>query len=137
MTPREQLQLVYELAFYPPRLHRFWSELRGQTDIDRDQTSELLRKALSLHLALPEKGFQSHRALKRVASYQAGAKAFGIESFLKNIGKELGLDVIPSVNKIPAGMIRDMKLPRFSRAHKHNNDRNPPHSLSKEGDCLF
>ena len=118
MTPRDQLQLVYELAFYPPRLHQFWSELRGQVSIDREQTADLLRKALLLHLALPERGFQSQRALKRVANYQASSKAFGIESFLKNIGKELGLDVIPSVNKIPPGMIRDMKLPEFSRTHK-------------------
>lgn len=118
LTAREQLQLAYELAFYPPRLHGFWSELRGRTDIDRSQIEALLKKALMLHLALPEKGFQSQNALKRVALYQASSKAFGIESFIKNIGKVLDLDVIPEVNKIPAGMIRDIKLPEFSHAAK-------------------
>jgi hypothetical protein len=118
MTPREQLQMVYELAFYPPRIHKLWSELRGKSSIDRDQTEELLRKALLLHLALPEKGFQSQRALKRVANYQASSKAFGIESFIKNIGKTLDLDVVPSVSKIPPGMIRDVKLPKFERTHE-------------------
>jgi hypothetical protein len=118
MTPRDQLQFVYELAFYPPRLHKFWSELRGKSSIDRDETEVLLKKALLLHLALPEKGFQSQRALKRVANYQASAKAFGIESFLKNIGKKLNLDVIPSASKIPPGMIRDVKLPKFEHTHK-------------------
>ncbi len=120
MTPREHLQLVYELAFFPPRLHRFWNDLKDQTNIDRERTAELLKKALSLHLALPERGFQSQRALKRIANYQANAKAFGIESFLKNIGKALELDVIPDTNKIPPGMIRDMKLPEFSRNHQRS-----------------
>ena len=121
MTPREKLQLVYELAFFPPRLHRFWNELKAQESIDRDQTAELLTKALSLHLALPEKGFQSQRALKRVANYQANSKAFGMESFIKNIGKTFGLDIVPTASKIPPGMIRDLKLPEFSRTHNHHN----------------
>ena len=69
MTPRERLQLVYELAFYPPTLHRFWNELRKQVEFDQNDARELLSDALSLHLALPEKGFQSNRALKRVALY--------------------------------------------------------------------
>jgi hypothetical protein len=120
MRPREQLQLVYELAFFPPRLHRLWNELKAQTSIDRDQTTELLKKALLLHLALPEKGFQSQRALKRVANYQASSKAFGMESFIRNIGKTLDLDISPTVRKIPPGMIRDMKLPEFSRPRKHS-----------------
>ena len=123
MTPRDQLQLVYELAFYPPRVHQFWSDLRGKVVIDREQTEDLLRKALLLHLALPEKGFQSQRALKRVANYQASSKAFGTESFLRNIGKKLGLNVISSATKIPPGMIRDMKLPEFSHSHKPARNR--------------
>ena len=120
MTPREKLQLVYELAFYPPRLHKFWSDLRDKSCTDPDMVRDLLSKALSLHLALPEQGFQSQRALKRVANYQVSAKAFGTESFLKNIGKELGLDIIPDTNKIPPGMIRDIKLPEFSHTVKRN-----------------
>ena len=104
-----------ELAFYPPRLYKFWNDLKNRSDINREEIADLLRAALSLHLALPETGYQSQRALKRIASYQASAKAFGTESFIKNIGKQLGLDVIPKTDKIPPGMIRDMKLPEFSR----------------------
>jgi hypothetical protein len=118
MNPRERLQHVYELAFYPPRLHEFWNDLKNKSDINREEIADLLRAALSLHLALPETGFQSQRALKRVASYQASAKAFGTESFIKNIGKQLGLDVVPKTDKIPPGMIRDMKLPEFSRGRR-------------------
>ena len=118
MNPRERLQLVYELAFYPPRLHRFWSDLKKTSDIDREETTVLLRAALSLHLALPEKGFQSQRALKRVAGYQASAKAFGTESFIKNIARQLELDIEPKTDKIPPGMIRDMKLPAFSHGRR-------------------
>ena len=121
MTPRERQQLVYELAFHPPRLHQFWNELRKQAEFDQDDTRELLSDALSLHLALPERGFQSRRALKRVALYQAKSKAYGTESFIKNIARQLGRDVIPKVNKIPAGMIRDMKLPEFSHARTKRN----------------
>jgi len=118
MNPRERLQLVYELAFYPPRLHRFWTELKKQSDFNREEIADLLRAALSLHLALPEKGFQSQRALRKIANCQASAKAFGTESFLKNIGKQLGLDVVPKTDKIPPGMIRDMKLPEFSHGRR-------------------
>jgi hypothetical protein len=118
MNPRERLQLVYELAFYPPRLHRFWSDLKKQSEIDREETTTLLRAALSLHLALPEKGFQSQRALRKVAGYQASAKAFGTESFIKNIARQLELDVIPKADKIPPGMIRDLKLPEFTHRRR-------------------
>jgi len=118
MNPRERLQLVYELAFYPPRLHRFWTELKKQSDFNREEIADLLRAALSLHLALPEKGFQSQRALRKIANCQASAKAFGTESFLKNIGKQLGLDVVPKTDKIPPGMIRDLRLPEFSHGRR-------------------
>ena len=78
----------------------------------------MLRAALSLHSALPETGFQSQRALKRVAGYQASAKAFGTESFIKNIARQLELDIQPKTDKIPPGMIRDIKLPEFSHGRR-------------------
>jgi hypothetical protein len=114
MTPRERLQFVYELAFFPPSIHCFWREISTSDDFDKTVIRQLLADALSLHLALPEKGFQSQRALKRVAGYQASAKAFGTESFIKNIGEHLGLDILPGTDKISPGMIRDLKLPEFS-----------------------
>ena len=114
MNPRERLQHVYELAFYPPRLHEFWNDLKNKSDINREEIADLLRAALSLHLALPETGYQSQRALKRVASYQASAKAFGTESFIRNIARQLELDINPKTDKIPPGMIRDLRLPEFS-----------------------
>lgn len=117
MTPRERLQFVYELAFFPPSIHRFWHAISTSDDFDRTVIRQLLADALALHLALPEKGFQSQRALKRVAGYQASAKAFGTESFIKNIAEHLGLDILPRTDKIPPGMIRDVKLPDFS--HKN------------------
>ena len=123
VTPRERLQLVYELAFHPPRLHQFWNELRKQAEFDQNETRELLRDALSLHLALPERGFPSNRALRRVALYQAKSKAYGTESFIKNIARQLGVDVVPRVSKIPPGMIRDLKLPEFSHARAKRNVR--------------
>ncbi len=118
ITPRERLQMVYDLAFFPPRLHEFWGEINSSESFDRMEIKQLLADALLLHLALPEKGFQSQRALKRVAGYQASAKAFGIETFIKNIAKRLGLDVTTTTNKIPAAMIRDIKLPEFSHSNK-------------------
>ena len=118
MHSRERLQLIYELAFYPPRLHHFWNELKKQSEFNREEIADLLRAALSLHLALPEKGFQSQRALRKIANCQASAKAFGTESFLKNIGKQLELDIEPKTDKIPPGMIRDLKLPEFSHGRR-------------------
>jgi hypothetical protein len=106
------------LAFYPPRLHHFWNGLKRQSDFNREEVADLLRAALSLHLALPEKGFQSQRALRRIANCQASAKAFGTETFIMNIGRQLGLNVVPKTHKIPSGMIRDIKLPEFSHGKR-------------------
>ena len=35
MTPREQLQYCYELAFYPPRLNEVWHKLKAQPPAPR------------------------------------------------------------------------------------------------------
>jgi len=40
------------------------------------------------------------------------------ESVILWEGKKLDLDIIPTVNKIPPGMIRDVKLPKFERTRE-------------------
>jgi hypothetical protein len=82
MTPREKLQYSYELAFYPPRLHDAWDQIKRGRMADREALGELLDTALLLHGALPERGYASQRALNRMALYQAKARAFGMVSFL-------------------------------------------------------
>ena len=111
---REDLQSLYELAFFPPRLSEFWTRIK-RGEIDRDAAAEAIRGALLLHLALPESGYASVRALKRLAHYQAGSKAFGPVAFLTNIAKTLDLDVAPTVAHVPPGMVRDVGLPPFCR----------------------
>ena len=121
MMSRDFLQYVYEIAFYPPAIHKLWKEIKEGRKIKYD-LEEVLKAALSLHLALPEKGFQSKRALKKVALCQASAKSFGTETFIRNIAKHLGIDISLDYNKIPGGMIRDFKLPEFSH-HRVSSDK--------------
>lgn len=115
MTSREELQFLYELAFHPPRLSEFWGQVKsGQ--IERDRAAEAIRGALRLHLALPESGYASVRALKRLAGYQASSKPFVPVSFLTNIAKQLGVDVALAESHVPPGMVRDIGLPAFCRS---------------------
>ena len=114
LTSREELQFLYELAFYPPRLSEFWGRVK-KAEIDRDSAARSIRGALLLHLALPESGYASVRALKRLAHYQACSKPFVPVSFLTNIAKQLGLDVAPAADHVPSGMVRDIGLPPFCR----------------------
>lgn len=111
MTPREKLQYAYELAFYPPRLHEAWNRIKTEAVGDREELGELLDTALLLHQALPEHGFASQRALKRLALYQAKARAFGMVRFLRNIRKKLGRSDQLCSNVVPGQLIRDMGLP--------------------------
>lgn len=111
---REEMQFLYELAFFPPRLSEFWGRVKKK-EIDRESAAAAIRGALLLHLALPESGYASVRALKRLAHYQAGSKAFGPVAFLTNIAKTLDLDVAPTVAHVPPGMVRDVGLPPFCR----------------------
>jgi hypothetical protein len=115
MTAREQLQCWYELAFFPPRLDEFWCQVK-RGEIERDSAAEAIRGALRLHLALPESGYASVRALKRLAGYQAGSKPFVPVTFLTNIAKQLGVDAIPAETHVPPGMVRDIGLPAFCRS---------------------
>lgn len=112
MTSREELQFLYELAFFPPRLSEFWGRVK-KAEIDRDNAARAIRGALLLHLALPENGYASVRALKRLARYQACSKPFVPVAFLTNMAKQLGLDVAPAVDHVPPGMVRDIGLPPF------------------------
>jgi hypothetical protein len=102
MTSREELQFLYELAFHPPRLSEFWGQVKsGQ--IERESAAEAIRGALRLHLALPESGYASVRALKRLAGYQAGSKPFVPVTFLTNIAKQLGVERHPGRNPCAGG----------------------------------
>ena len=115
MTPREKLQLSYELAFHPPKLNEIWNRIKEQSIEDMDELGEALDMALLLHQALPESGFASQRALERLASYQARARAFGMVGFLKNIRRKLGRPAL-SAHTIPGHMVRDIGLPPLSHA---------------------
>ncbi len=115
LTPREELQLVYTLAFFPPQLHYFWNDIKKDKLKDKEIIKKLLVKALILHKALPEKGFQSRRTLKRIAIYQANSKPYGQESFIQNILTKLKIAYTINQEKIPGNMIRDIALPEFSR----------------------
>ena len=114
LTSREQLQFLYELAFFPPRLSEFWGRVKSGA-IDRDSAEQAIRGALRLHLALPESGYASARALKRLAHYQACSKAFVPVAFLTNIARQMGLDASPVEDHVPPGMVRDIGLPPFCR----------------------
>ena len=54
LTPREELEFVYALAFFPPQLHGFWGDIKKGVLKDKAIIQKLLEKALLLHRALPE-----------------------------------------------------------------------------------
>ncbi|MFA7173348.1 MAG: hypothetical protein WC340_08030 [Kiritimatiellia bacterium] len=113
MTAREELQYCYELAFYPPRLHQLWGQIkRGERS--SAEVAPLLDKALMLHQALPEYGYASQRALQRLAIYQAKSRAFKMVTFIKNIRRYIGCGEL-NINEVPANLVRDIGLPAFAR----------------------
>jgi hypothetical protein len=114
MTPRQELQHCYEYAFHPPSLNRLWRQIK-RNEVGVDEVKPLLDKAMMLHLALPEKGFASQRALQRLALYQAKSRAFGMPTFLRNIRKALGLPNL-EISSVPGVLVRDVGLPPFSHA---------------------
>jgi len=115
MTPREKLQLSYEIAFFPPRLNEVWAEIRAGTLPNIEETTELLDTALQLHQALPESGYSSQRALARLAQYQARARAFGMVGFLRSIRNKLGRTK-PVAPVVPGNLVRDIGLPPLDRS---------------------
>jgi hypothetical protein len=114
MTPREQLQLSYELAFYPPRLNQVWATLRGQTTGVQEEVLLALNDASLLHLELPETGYSSQRALERLAVYQARSRAFGMPTFVRAVRHHLGCPEL-SEKEVPGRLVRDIALPVFGR----------------------
>ncbi|MBN1675910.1 MAG: hypothetical protein JXR37_33005 [Kiritimatiellae bacterium] len=113
MTAREKLQAAYELAFYPPRFHEVWREVKRHAVQDREQLLELVRMALLLHAALPSSRYSSERALRRLALYQADARAFRTPTCLRNLYRVLGGDEPLPTGEMPGWMVRDIGLPPF------------------------
>ena len=112
MTARQELECCYAYAFHPPSLNRLWQQIKRQ-EICEDEARKLLDKALKLHMALPESGFASQRALQRLALYQAKSRAFGMPAFIRNIRKALGCQPLDT-GMVPAAWVRDIGLPSFS-----------------------
>jgi hypothetical protein len=110
MTERERLQYCYELAFFPPRLHELWNQIRSGTGTNAEEIGALLDQARLLHQALPETGYASQRALNRLALYQAHARAFGLVQFLDNLRQYLHRGALSS-SVVPAHLVRDIGLP--------------------------
>ena len=114
MTPRESLQLAYELAFYPVRLNSAWNDWDKGQIADLDGLRQAVDWALSLHQRLPEAPAASGRALHRLARYQATSRLYRMPTMLRRFRERLGgAGVIPE--EVPAWMVRDIGLPVFGR----------------------
>ena len=120
MSPREKLQVAYELAFHPARLNAVWNDWDRGRVRDVAVLRETVDWALTLHQRLPEAPDVSMRALCRLARYQAHARAYRLPSMLRRFRAELNP---PSVNppsdlpeEVPAWMVRDIGLPVFGRS---------------------
>jgi hypothetical protein len=114
MTERERLQYTYELAFFPPRLNELWTKLKGGNAEHLEEIGLLLDQARRLHLALPETGYASQRALTRLAIYQAKARAFGMVGFLDNLRQHLDRPPLRET-VVPGHLVRDIGLPPLTR----------------------
>lgn len=115
MDHREKLEQAYALAFDPPSLNALWNRIKRREVVNIGETVELVDMAIMLHQALPDGGYSSQRALKRLAIYQARSRAFGMPRFLRNIRKTLGAGQPPETGQVPVKIIRDIALPEFSR----------------------
>ena len=114
MTPRDQMQIQYELAFHPPRLFALWRDVAAGRCANLEETGEWLDAAWLLHQALPEQGYASQRALTRLALYQARARAFGMVGWLRALRTRMGRPPL-AVHAVPAAMVRDIGLPPLAR----------------------
>ena len=117
MTPRQQLQMAYELAFHPARLNAAWNEWEKGTNADVALLRQVLDWALTLHQRLPEAPAVSGRALRRLARYQATARLYRLPSMVRAFRARLGeAGAIP--DEVPAWMVRDIGLPIFGRERR-------------------
>jgi hypothetical protein len=118
MTPREKIQLGYELAFFPPALNGLWGRLRQHPVLTDEAIGEALDMAALLHLALPESGYASLRAIQRLALYQARSRAFGMPAFVRAVRAHLRRPPLDAT-VVPGALVRDMALPLFGRVPNH------------------
>ena len=114
MSPREQLQMAYELAFHPARLHAVWNDWEKGQGPETALLREAVDWALTLHQRLPEAPGVSGRALHRLAGYQAISRLYRLPTMLRRLRQKLG-DVGPIPEEVPAWMVRDIGLPVFGR----------------------
>ena len=114
MTPRERLQLAYELAFCPWRLNGKWRGwVADPASADPDEL-RALDDAARLHLPLPQRPVSSTRALYRLARFQAESCEYRMRTFIGNVRRALNR-VELSETEVPVGMVRDVALPQFQR----------------------
>ena len=117
LTPRERLQLAYEFAFCPWRLNGKWRGwLAAPATADADELLAL-DDAARLHLPLPEARVSSPRALLRLARFQAEGCETNMRTFITNVRTALGRPALAET-EVPAGMVRDVALPRFKRSER-------------------
>ena len=117
VTPRQKLQMAYELAFHPARLNAAWNEWEKGTAADVAGLRLVLDWALTLHQRLPEAPAVTGRALRRVARYQATARLYRLPSMLRRFRERLGA-AGPIPEEVPAWMVRDIGLPIFGRVRR-------------------
>src|SRR2546430_14094630 len=114
MTPREKLQLAYELAFHPARLNAVWNDWDKGVIPDLAELRVVVAWAMALHQRLPEAPGVASRALHRLATYQATARVYRLPSMLRRFHEKLGgTEAIPE--EVPSWMVRDIALPVFGR----------------------
>ena len=117
LTARERLQLAYELAFCPWRLNGKWRGwLAAPERADADEL-RALDDAARLHLPLPEARVSSPRALLRLARFQAEGCETNMRTFVGNVRRALRRPALAET-EVPAGLVRDVALPRFRRSSR-------------------
>lgn len=117
LTPRERLQLAYEFAFCPWRLNGRWRGWLAAPECADADELRALDDAARLHLPLPQARVSSERALFRLARFQAESCATNMRTFIGNVRTALKRPALVET-EVPAGLVRDVALPRFRRRGK-------------------